>query len=88
MKWSSGTRKAAKLFDFCFLLFATSQLLCGVAGATPSITLSRKTGPPTISILVSGRGFAPNVGVDIYFDTKDEVLAERQQAGEDPVRRA
>jgi len=42
--------------------------------AAPSITLSKKTGPPTSQILVSGRGFEPNVGVDIYFDTKDEVL--------------
>lgn len=49
-------------------------LLCGIASAAPSITLSKKTGPPTSGIAVSGRGFRPNVGVDIYFDTKDEAL--------------
>jgi outer membrane protein assembly factor BamB len=45
-----------------------------MASAAPSITLSKKSGPPTSKILVSGRGFDPNVGVDIYFDTKDELL--------------
>jgi len=58
---------------FLALLSATF-LLSDIASAAPSITLSKKTGPPTSRILVSGRGFAPNVGVDIYFDTKDEAL--------------
>jgi len=49
-------------------------LLLGTALAAPSITLSKKTGPPTSKILVSGSGFEPNVGVDIYFDTRDETL--------------
>jgi hypothetical protein len=57
---------------FAFLL--VTCFLCGIASATPSITLSKKSGPPTSGILVSGRGFEPNVGVDIFFDTKDEAL--------------
>jgi len=57
-------------------------LLCGIASAAPSITLSKKTGPPTSRILVSGRGFEPNVGVDIYFDTKDEALVVTNGQGE------
>jgi hypothetical protein len=64
-----------------FLLLAC-LLLCGIASATPSITLSKKTGPPTSRILVSGHGFEPNVGVDIFFDTKDEALVVTSRKGE------
>jgi outer membrane protein assembly factor BamB len=55
-------------------LFVASLLLCGVASAAPSISLSKKSGPPTSKILVSGRGFEPNVKVDILFDTKDKAF--------------
>ena len=65
---------------FAFLFIAC--LLCGIASASPSITLSKKTGPPTSRILVSGRGFKPNVGVDIFFDTKDEALVVTNGKGE------
>src|SRR5580700_10640743 len=69
------------------LTFLTSPLLaclllCGVASAAPSIALSKKSGPPTSGIRVSGRGFEPNVGVDIYFDTKDEALVVTNGKGE------
>jgi outer membrane protein assembly factor BamB len=57
-------------------------LLCGIASAAPSITLSKKSGPPTSKILVSGRGFEPNVGVDIFFDTKDKALVVTNGNGE------
>jgi len=67
---------------FCTSLFVSCLLLCGIAAATPSITLSKKSGPPTSRILVSGRGFEPNVGVDIYFDTKDEALVVTDGKGE------
>jgi outer membrane protein assembly factor BamB len=60
--------------NFLALLSAACLLLCGLASAAPSITLSKKSGPPTSQILVSGQGFKPNVAVDIYFDTKDEAL--------------
>ena len=53
-------------------LFLACLLLGGIASATPSITLSVKSGPPTSKILVSGSGFDPNVDVNIYFDTKEE----------------
>ena len=66
---------------FLALLSAACLLLCGLASAAPSITLSKKTGPPTSRILVSGRGFAPNGVVDIYFDTKDEAVAIANSAG-------
>src|ERR1700675_3333017 len=75
-------RERSQLLSFlCFLFFAC-LLLCGVASAAPSITLSRKSGPPTSGIRVSGRGFAPNAGVDIFFDTKDEVLVVTDGKGE------
>jgi len=63
-------------------LFVACLLLCGMASAAPSITLSTKTGPPTSRILVSGRGFKPNVGVDIFFDTKDKALVVTNGRGE------
>ena len=59
----------------CTFLIAACLLGLGVSSAEPRIALSKKSGPPTSRILVSGRGFEPNAGVDIYFDTKDEVLA-------------
>src|SRR5580704_14290246 len=67
---------------FSVFLFLTFFLLSGIASATPSITLSKKSGPPTSKILVSGRGFEPNVGVDIFFDTKDETLIVTNNEGE------
>ena len=68
---------AVRVFSFavCFLISAT-------ANASPSITLSKKSGPPTSPILVSGCGFEPNVGVDIYFDRKDEALVVTNSKGE------
>jgi len=67
---------------FLASLFLACLLLCGVASAAPSITLSKKSGPPTSRILVSGRGFEPNVGVDIFFGTKDEALVVTNSQGE------
>ena len=72
----------SRLSHSCFFLLATCLLLSDIARAAPSITLSKKTGPPTSRILVSGRGFEPNVGVDIYFDTKDEALIVTDSRGE------
>jgi outer membrane protein assembly factor BamB len=63
-------------------LFVVCLLLCGIASAAPSIILSKKSGPPTSKILVSGWGFEPNVGVDIFFDTKDKVLVVTNGKGE------
>jgi outer membrane protein assembly factor BamB len=57
---------------FLGTLIVACFLLCGIASASPSITLSRKSGPPTSKILVSGRGFEANASVDIYFDSKVE----------------
>jgi outer membrane protein assembly factor BamB len=57
-------------------------LLSGLASAAPSISLSKKSGPPTSKILVSGSGFEPNVGVDIFFDTKDKALVVTNGKGE------
>ena len=66
----------------CRFLFIACLLLCGIASAAPSITLSKKSGPPTSGIRVSGRGFEPNVGVDIFFDSKDEALVVTNDKGE------
>jgi outer membrane protein assembly factor BamB len=66
---------------FLAFLCLAGLLLCGIASAATSITLSKKTGPPTSRILVSGRGFAANASVDIYFDTKDEAVATADAAG-------
>ena len=63
-------------------LFLAGFLTSATSSATPSITLFSRSGPPTSRILVSGRGFEPNVGVDIYFDTKDEALVVTNSKGE------
>jgi glucose dehydrogenase len=66
---------------------AAFLLLAATANAAPSITLSKKIGPPTSEIRVSGSGFEPNVGVNVYFDTKDEALVVTNNEGEfDNVR--
>ena len=67
---------------FFAFLFLACLVLCGIASAAPSITLSKKSGPPTSKILVSGRGFEPNVGVDIFFDIKDKALVVTNGKGE------
>ena len=64
------------------VVFIASVLLANTATASPSITLSKKSGPPTSGILVSGRGFEPNVAVDVYFDTKDDALVITNAKGE------
>lgn len=67
-------RERSQPITFFASLLLACLLLCGIASATPSMTLSKKSGPPTTGIAVSGRGFKANVGVDIYFDTKDKAL--------------
>src|ERR1700686_2037004 len=68
--------------NWCAFLFITCLLFSGLSSASPSIHLAKRTGPPTSGILVSGRGFGPNVGVDIFFDTKDEALVVTDGKGE------
>ena len=51
--------------SFALLVVVVTLLLLGTAVAAPTIVLSKKIGPPTSKILVSGKGFRPNVGVDI-----------------------
>jgi outer membrane protein assembly factor BamB len=71
--------------DSAFLLVVfwfASVLFPSTAIAAPAITLSKKIGPPTSQILVSGGGFSPNARVDIYFDTKDEASVVTDQQGE------
>ncbi|HWY55400.1 MAG TPA: PQQ-binding-like beta-propeller repeat protein [Terriglobales bacterium] len=75
-------RERPQPITFRACLFVACLLLCDLASAAPSITLSKKSGPPTSKILVSGRGFEPNVGVDIFFDTKDETLIVTNNEGE------
>jgi hypothetical protein len=75
-------RERCSLTAFLAFLVATCLLLCGIASAAPSISLSKKSGPPTSQILVSGNGFEASVGVDVYFGTKDEVLVVTNSEGE------
>jgi hypothetical protein len=63
-------------------LFVACLLPSGRAHAAPSIALSKKSGPPTSRILVSGRGFKPHVGVNLFFDTKDKALVVTNGKGE------
>ncbi len=77
----SDPRELSQPINSFAFLFLACLLLCGIAAAAPAIALSRKSGPPTSKILVSGRGFQPNVGVDIYFGTKDEALVVTNGGG-------
>jgi outer membrane protein assembly factor BamB len=76
---SPGRSQPITSWVFLFILWL---LLCGISNAAPSIILSKRTGPPTSKILVSGRGFESNVGVDIFFDTKDKALVVTNGKGE------
>jgi hypothetical protein len=83
MKPSSRPRKTpSSLFAFSTVLLVACLLLSGISRAAPRVTLSKKSGPPTSQLLVSGRGFEPDVGVDIYFDTKGEALVVTNSKGE------
>jgi outer membrane protein assembly factor BamB len=64
------------------VLVAPLLLLSTLAFAAPSITLSKKIGPPTSEIAVFGNGFEPHVLVDIYFDTEDEAVVLTNDEGE------
>jgi len=67
-------RECSHPLAFPAALFLAFLLLCGIASAAPSISLSKKSAPPTSRILVSGRGFGSNAIVSISFDAKDEKL--------------
>jgi outer membrane protein assembly factor BamB len=55
----------------------TTGLLAQTAyTVTPTIVVSPGTGPPGSAVNVSGAGFGPLEGVDVYFDTTDLALAE------------
>ncbi len=75
-------QERSRRLTFLTLSIVGCLLLCGKANAAPSITLSKKSGPPTSKIFVSGSGFEPNVGVDIFFDTKDKALVVTNSRGE------
>ena len=77
-----NARMGSQPITFFACLFIACLFLSTMAIAAPSITLSRKTGPPTIGIRVSGSGFAPNAKVDIFFGAKDEVLVVTDGQGE------
>jgi len=74
MTEANGWKAGCAAFFLC--------LSAATANAAPSITLAKKIGPPTSKILVSGSGFEPNVGVDIYFDRKDDALVVTNNEGE------
>jgi outer membrane protein assembly factor BamB len=61
--------------------YALLVFCAATANAAPSLTLSLKSGPPTSQVLVSGQGFEPNAGVDIYFDTREVALVVTNSRG-------
>jgi outer membrane protein assembly factor BamB len=63
------------------LLSIVVLLVAGVCFGKPAVSLSRKSGPPTTKLLVSGSGYKPYVEIDIYFDTKDEAKAIANGSG-------
>ena len=68
-----------------FLLLSVVLLwgpFASTAFAAPSIKLSTVSGPPTSSISVSGRGFAPNAKVEIYFDVRGQTTVLTSSSGD------
>jgi outer membrane protein assembly factor BamB len=63
------------------LLSLVVLLAAGVCFGQPAVSLSRKSGPPTVQLLVSGSGFKPNAEIDIYFDLTDEAKAIANGSG-------
>ena len=63
------------------LLSMVVLLAAGVCFGKPAVSLSRKSGPPTSKLLVSGSGYKPYAEIDIYFDTKDEAKAIANGSG-------
>lgn len=65
-----------------FTLVALTWLLWTTpAAAAPRINLRPDVGPPTTRITIKGRGFLPNVQVDVYFDTVDQALVTTTAKG-------
>ena len=60
--------RAWRRIGLSFTSLVVGACFLGTANATPSITLSRPSGPPTIKVQVSGTGFKAGVIVDLYFD--------------------
>jgi outer membrane protein assembly factor BamB len=56
-------------------------LAAGMCFGKPAVSLSRKSGPPTSKLLVSGSGYKPFAEIDIYFDAKDEAKAIANGSG-------
>jgi outer membrane protein assembly factor BamB len=63
------------------LLSIVVLLAAGACFGKPAVSLSRKSGPPTSKLLVSGSGYKPYAEIDIYFDTKDEAKAIANGSG-------
>ena len=63
------------------LLSIVVLLAAGACFGKPAVSLSRKSGPPTSKLLVSGNGYKPYAEIDIYFDTKDEAKAIANGSG-------
>jgi outer membrane protein assembly factor BamB len=53
----------------------------GAAAASPAVTLTPVTGPPTTVTTVKGTGFGASETIDVYFDTTDLVLASSSATG-------
>ena len=65
----------ARVSSWLAIVILSQAVLCSSANAlAPSITLSKKMGPPTSNIVVSGSGFGARAQVDIYFDMTIEAL--------------
>src|SRR5579863_2708023 len=55
--------------------------MVGLGYGQPVIRLSSTSGPATTKLQISGRGFAPNAKIDIYFDGQDKTLTMANSAG-------
>lgn len=56
-------------------------VVAGICFSKSTISLSTASGPPTITLKVSGNGFAPHSKVDVYFDVCDQSEAVTDGSG-------
>jgi outer membrane protein assembly factor BamB len=73
--------KVSILNSFSKCLLQISLLLLSSLCFSGTITLSLKTGPPTTTTLVSGKGFTPSATVSIFFDNTKLTTATSNAAG-------
>jgi outer membrane protein assembly factor BamB len=76
-----GTRIFTAFRHVSILAALATAFVFTTAAAQPSITLSPTVNHPSSQVTVSGSGFGAGKGIDIYWDTTDELLVVSNSTG-------